>query len=176
MCFSVDRWKTWIMSIQRLSPWSISGHILSWCERFSEDGCERLESKLRWSYSLIQHGFRWCSWGFLRRCCICNSGMLLKFSLLVYNDDETWALHKFAKIRRLYCFGDRKTIENSTAFVNKLSNSSLSFEQLAFKQKFSLTHSIGSYSCQVISTLVWTSYSPSINFSGQICSNLCGIT
>ena len=55
--------------------------------------------------------------------------MLLKFSLLIYNDDETWALHKFAKIHRLYCFGDRKTIENSTAFVNKLSNRSLSFEQ-----------------------------------------------
>jgi hypothetical protein len=40
--------------------------------------------------------------------------MLLKFGLLVYNDDETWALHKFAKVRRLYCFGDRKTIENNS--------------------------------------------------------------
>ncbi len=48
--------------------------------------------------------------------------------------------------------------------------------RLAFKQKFSLTHSTGSCSCQVIGTLVWTSYSPSIKSSGRIFSNLCGIT
>jgi hypothetical protein len=29
----------------------------------------------------------------------------------------------------MYCFGNRKTIENSSAFVNKLSNWSLSFEE-----------------------------------------------
>jgi len=29
--------------------------------------------------------------------------MLLKFGVIVYKDDETWALHKFAKVRRLYC-------------------------------------------------------------------------
>ena len=55
--------------------------------------------------------------------------MLLKFGVQVYKDDETWALHKFAKVRRLYCFDDHKTIENSSAFVNKLSNRSLSFEE-----------------------------------------------
>jgi hypothetical protein len=54
--------------------------------------------------------------------------MFLKFGVLVYNQDETWALSRTARIRRLYCFGDRKTIENGTAFVNKLSNRSLSFE------------------------------------------------
>ena len=40
--------------------------------------------------------------------------MLLKFGILVYQDGETWALHKFAKTRRLYCFGDRKTLDNSS--------------------------------------------------------------
>ena len=64
--------------------------------------------------------------------------MLLKFGLLIYNDDDTWALHKFAKIRRLYCFGDRKTIENSTAFINKLSNRSLSFERTSIQAEIFL--------------------------------------
>jgi hypothetical protein len=54
--------------------------------------------------------------------------VLLKFGVLVYNQDETWALHCFAKLHRLYCFGDSKTIENSLASVYKLSNRSLSFE------------------------------------------------
>ena len=64
--------------------------------------------------------------------------MLLKFGVLIYNDDETWALHKFAKVRRLYCFGDRKTIENCTAFVNKLINRSLSFEQTSIQAEIFL--------------------------------------
>ena len=64
--------------------------------------------------------------------------MLLKFGVLIYNDDETWALRKSAKVRRLYYFGDRKTIENSTAFVNKLSNRSLSFEQTSIQAEIFL--------------------------------------
>jgi hypothetical protein len=101
--------------------------------------------------------------------------MLLKFGLLIYNDDDTWALHKFAKIRRLYCFGDRKTIENSTVFINKLSNRSLSFERTSIQAEILL------YAFDQVMFLPgdWhtgTRFSPSINFSGWICSNLCGIT
>ncbi len=55
--------------------------------------------------------------------------MLLKFGVLVYNQDETWALHHFAKLHRLYCFGDRKTVENSSTFVTKLSKRNLSFKE-----------------------------------------------
>ena len=55
--------------------------------------------------------------------------MLLNFGVLVYNQDETWALSRTARFCRLYCFGDRKTIKNGTAFVNKRINCSLSFEQ-----------------------------------------------
>jgi hypothetical protein len=43
---------------------------------------------------------------------------VIKFGVLKYNQDETWSLHHFAKLRWLYCFGNRKTIENSSAFVN----------------------------------------------------------
>ena len=46
----------------------------------------------------------------------------------------------------------------------------------ASKRKSSSRHLIRSCSCQAIVTLVWTSCSPSINCSGPICSNLCGIT
>jgi hypothetical protein len=55
--------------------------------------------------------------------------MLLKFGVLVYNQYETWLLHCLAKLCHFYCFGDWKTIENSSAFVNKLSNRSLSFKE-----------------------------------------------
>ena len=55
--------------------------------------------------------------------------MLLKFGIIIYDQNGTWKLHRYANLRRLYCFGDCKTIENSTAFVNKLSNRSLSFEE-----------------------------------------------
>jgi len=55
--------------------------------------------------------------------------MLLKFGILIYDQNWTWKLHRYANLRQLYCFCDHKTIENSTAFVNKLSNSSLSFEE-----------------------------------------------
>ncbi len=55
--------------------------------------------------------------------------MSLKCWVLVYKEDETWALHCFAKLCRLYCFGDRKTVENSLAFVTKLSNRNLSFKE-----------------------------------------------
>jgi hypothetical protein len=55
--------------------------------------------------------------------------MLLKFGVLVYNQDETWSLHYFAKLRWLYCFGNRKTIENSSAFVIKLSIHNLTFKE-----------------------------------------------
>jgi hypothetical protein len=53
--------------------------------------------------------------------------MLFKFRVLSYNNDNMWALKQFAKLQRLYCFGDRKTIKNSLVFVNKLSNCSLLF-------------------------------------------------
>ncbi len=43
--------------------------------------------------------------------------MLLKFGILIYDQNGTWKLHRYANLRRLYCFGDRKTIENSTALV-----------------------------------------------------------
>ena len=36
--------------------------------------------------------------------------MLLKFGVLVYNQQEMWSLHWFAKLRWLYCFGERKMI------------------------------------------------------------------
>ena len=42
------------------------------------------------------------------------------------------------KFCRLYCFGDRKTIENSSAFVNKLSNPSLSFKQSSLQAEIFL--------------------------------------
>jgi hypothetical protein len=65
--------------------------------------------------------------------------MLFKFGVLIYNDDETWALRKSAKVRPLYYFGDcKKTIENSTAFVNKLSNRSLLFEQTSIQAEIFL--------------------------------------
>jgi len=64
--------------------------------------------------------------------------MLLKFGVLVYKDNETWALHKFVKVHWLYCFGNRKTIENSSAFVNKLSNRSLSFEETSIQAEIFL--------------------------------------
>jgi len=64
--------------------------------------------------------------------------ILLKFGVLVYKDNETWALHKFAKVRRLYCFGDRETIKNSSAFVIKLSNWSLSFEETSIQAEIFL--------------------------------------
>jgi hypothetical protein len=61
--------------------------------------------------------------------------MLLKFGVLTYKNDDTWALKQFAKLRRLYCFGDRTTIEISSAFVNKLSNRSLSFEESSIQEE-----------------------------------------
>ena len=64
--------------------------------------------------------------------------MLLKFGVLVYKDNETWALHKFAKVRWLDCFGDRETIKNSSAFVIKLSNRSLSFEETSIQAEIFL--------------------------------------
>jgi hypothetical protein len=64
--------------------------------------------------------------------------MLLKFGVLTYNNDDTWALKRFAKLRRLYCFGDQKTIKNSLAFVNKLSNHSLSFKELSIQAEIFL--------------------------------------
>ncbi len=66
--------------------------------------------------------------------------MLLKFVVLIYNNnnDETWALHRFAKLRRFYCFGDRKTIKNSSAFVIKLSNHSLSFDESSIQAEIFL--------------------------------------
>ena len=64
--------------------------------------------------------------------------MLLNFGVLIYNDDDTWALHKFAKVRRMYCFGNCKTIENSTAFFNKLSNRSLSFKETSIQAEIFL--------------------------------------
>jgi hypothetical protein len=55
--------------------------------------------------------------------------MLLKFGVPVYNQDEMWLLHCcLAKLCHFYCFGDQKTIENSSAFVKKLSNRNLSFK------------------------------------------------
>ena len=64
--------------------------------------------------------------------------MLLKFGVLVYDQNETWALHRCAKFCCLYCFGDCKTFENSTAFVNKLSTCSLSFEQSSLQAEIFL--------------------------------------
>ena len=64
--------------------------------------------------------------------------MLLKFGVLVYKDNETWALHKFAKVRRLYCFCDCKSTKNCSAFVNKLNNRSLSFEETSIQAEIFL--------------------------------------
>jgi hypothetical protein len=64
--------------------------------------------------------------------------MLLKFGVLVYDQNKTWALHCCGKFCRLYCFGDRKTIENSTAFVNKLGTCRLSFEQSSWQAEIFL--------------------------------------
>jgi hypothetical protein len=61
--------------------------------------------------------------------------MLLKFGVLMYNKDENCALHCVDKMGRLYCFGDREIIENSLAFVNKLSNRTLSFEESSLQAK-----------------------------------------
>jgi hypothetical protein len=59
--------------------------------------------------------------------------MTSKFGVLVYNQDETWVLHCFAKLHRLYCFG-----ENSLAFVTKLSNHSLSFDKSSLQAEIVL--------------------------------------
>ena len=96
--------------------------------------------------------------------------MLLKFGVQVYKDDETWALHKFAKVRRLYCFGNRKTIKNSSAFVNKLSNRSLSFKDTSIQAEIFLK----AFDQIMFLPSDWhtggrTSCSPSINCSGPIC-------
>jgi hypothetical protein len=64
--------------------------------------------------------------------------MLLKFGVLSYKDNKTWTLQQLAKLRRLYRFGNRKTIENSSAFVNKLSNCSLSFEESSLQAEIFL--------------------------------------
>jgi hypothetical protein len=64
--------------------------------------------------------------------------VLLKFGVLIYNEDETWALHKYAKLCWLYCFGNHKTIKNSSAFVNKLSNCSLLFEETSIQSEIFL--------------------------------------
>jgi hypothetical protein len=64
--------------------------------------------------------------------------MLLNFGVLVFNQDETWALHCFTKLHRSYCFGDRKSVENSSAFVTKLRNRNLSFEESSLQVKIFL--------------------------------------
>jgi hypothetical protein len=64
--------------------------------------------------------------------------MLLKFGVLVYNQDETWSLHWLAKLCHFYCFGDQKMIENSSAFVKKLSNQNLSFEESSLQAEIFL--------------------------------------
>jgi hypothetical protein len=64
--------------------------------------------------------------------------LLLKFGVLVYNEDKTWSLHRFAKLRQLYCFGNRKTIKNSSALVNKLNNCNLSFEESSLQAEIFL--------------------------------------
>ncbi len=48
------------------------------------------------------------------------------------------ALQRFAKLRRLYCFGDQKTIENTLVFVKKLSNPCLSFEESSIQAQIFL--------------------------------------
>ena len=67
-----------------------------------------------------------------------NLDMLLKFGVLMYNQNETWALHRCATFCRVFCFGDLKTFENSTAFVNKLSTCSLSFKQSSLQAEIFL--------------------------------------
>ncbi len=42
------------------------------------------------------------------------------------------------KLHRLYCFGDQKTFKNSSAFINKLSNRSLLFEETSIQAKIFL--------------------------------------
>ena len=37
--------------------------------------------------------------------------MLLKFVILIYNQNGTLKLHRYANLRWLYCFGDRKPLE-----------------------------------------------------------------
>jgi hypothetical protein len=64
--------------------------------------------------------------------------MLLKFGVLNYNNNNMWGLNWLAKLQRLYCFGDWKTIENSLAFVNKLSNRSLSFKESSIQAEIFL--------------------------------------
>jgi hypothetical protein len=64
--------------------------------------------------------------------------MLLKFGVLSYKDNKTWTLQQLAKLRRLYRFGNRKTIENSSAFVNKLRNCSLLFEESSLQAEIFL--------------------------------------
>ena len=39
--------------------------------------------------------------------------MLLKFGVLVYDQNKTWALHCCAKFCRLYCFGDAKLLKTA---------------------------------------------------------------
>ncbi len=48
------------------------------------------------------------------------------------------ALQRSAKLRRLYCFGDQKTIENTSAFVKKLSNRCLLFEESSIQAQIFL--------------------------------------
>ncbi len=64
--------------------------------------------------------------------------MLLNLWVLSYEDDETWALQQFAKLRWLYCFGDWKTIKNTSAFENKLSNCSILFEESSLQAEIFL--------------------------------------
>ncbi len=72
------------------------------------------------------------------RVALVNMDMLLKFCVLENNQDKTWLLHCLVKLRRFYCFGDWKTIENSSAFVNKLGNWTLSFEESSLQAEIFL--------------------------------------
>ncbi len=102
--------------------------------------------------------------------------MLLKFGVIVYKDDETWALHKFAKVRRLYCLAigrqSRTALRLSTSWATgpyplRTQGSKRKSFLEAFDQVMFLP---GDWHTG------WTSCSPSINCSGPICWILCGIT
>ncbi len=99
--------------------------------------------------------------------------MLLKFGVLTYNDNNTWALKWFAKLRRLYCFGDRKTIENSSALSWAIVL--CCSRNQVFGPRFSSLHLTRSCSCQAIGIPVWICCNQFINYSGQTYWNHWGI-
>ena len=89
-----------------------------------------------------------------KECVVITLDLLLRAGVLIQSDGGSWELANDWNKRRIYIFGDTKTIENMAKFVRDMQDRRISYSVTNLQGELFLKQSVRSWTCLEIGMLV----------------------